>query len=789
MTTPVRRDDPTRGSTEDGIRQHEKFGVVLKKGEKTNVEGSISALASIIRESLIAFPNEAHQRVYNYLLGCGLDESNSTRFQQVWTKCYLASQAFGQSSKGREAPIDPVMFARDIIHELSGGDKICLRLRELDEKFRTMVRQNNNTSTSSSITPSSASSSSTSTLKPGSSKKKSSSAVQIRSADDFHKAHHVLASLESMRLLGEELTTAFEDSYSHNTNKDQSPFAANNYNNCRGDDYDEEGRGLSGEGTIYVSPDNGITEAVMQSRRSARFVKVLDSNPLGRKSKSSSASLQGKSVAVSTYSSTSFSPIDAFSFHGFPDMIKSTAEMKIEKSIQNSTVLEDLTPIVKVKISAKQPVYQERGWAAYQFYYQATHSKTLNIFPQPVGVTREADTSAVVFMYENPPLRTLSSLLGPPLAVFLRQYPSVILTWAGQLGRAYDLLNNQNNFPNLGPLQLVRDPRLEDIYVREGGTLLLGNMGFIPASSSSSSSSTPPSSTTTTTGKNENDPLAAFVHHVLSTILCLSRVVSITLNRDESKNDEIIVPVIEGSTLHLNIMGENSRSFDQVVIKRSTMRDQRLEALSSTGTSASSSSSKKADVLKVEMICEKEVIGITTTPTTSSASFKSKGMIHINALQPGNVLLRAYIPRPSSSPEGKDENHFSSNFKEEREDDEEEEGEEDDMNSHQDSGDATHQGSGRGHFAVGKRKRGARDIRIVVVPAHPICAVALQELIALLEATFHTNHPVFMQAKCFRTPDAVLYSDELRGENDMSRLEKIHNDWVRVQKKLSSLSL
>jgi len=171
------------------------------------------------------------------------------------------------------------------------------------------------------------------------------------------------------------------------------------------------------------------------------------------------------------------------------------------------------------------------------------------------------------------------------------------------------------------------------------------------------------------------------------------------------------------------------------------------------------------------MICEREIINV-STPS------KPKGALQVNALQPGNVLLRAYIPSPilsDSRGNAEAEARLRTSYATD-EFDEDEEGQLDERDEGRVLGSA-------------KRPLDARDIRIVVVPAHPIGAVALQELVALLEATFHTQRPVFTQAKCFRYPDIVLGSDELRGQDGTSRQEKVHQDWVSIQRKMHSLSV
>jgi hypothetical protein len=89
-------------------------------------EGTLrTVLRSIVEDSIRAFPDDAHQKVLQYLVDSGLDEAQSLRFRQSWSKVVLGSQAFGRQAKGK---IDPSLFSEELIRELSYSDEQITKL-------------------------------------------------------------------------------------------------------------------------------------------------------------------------------------------------------------------------------------------------------------------------------------------------------------------------------------------------------------------------------------------------------------------------------------------------------------------------------------------------------------------------------------------------------------------------------------------------------------------------------------------------------------------------------------
>ena len=72
---------------------------------------------------------------------------------------------------------------------------------------------------------------------------------------------------------------------------------------------------------------------------------------------------------------------------------------------------------------------------------------------------------------------SLHSLIGRPLACALRKNPHFIVKWCLQLGNAYRDLSRLRTYD-------LNVPTIEDVFVREDGSLILGNISVIYHSSS-----------------------------------------------------------------------------------------------------------------------------------------------------------------------------------------------------------------------------------------------------------------------------------------------------------------
>ena len=78
-----------------------------------------SVFSRIVQESLLAFPGDAHQQIHDFLLRAGINEKDSTKFRQAWSRTLLGMQSFG---KKQDITTDRNIFVTDLIRELSFRD-------------------------------------------------------------------------------------------------------------------------------------------------------------------------------------------------------------------------------------------------------------------------------------------------------------------------------------------------------------------------------------------------------------------------------------------------------------------------------------------------------------------------------------------------------------------------------------------------------------------------------------------------------------------------------------------
>lgn len=96
----------------------------------------LSLFERLIFESITAFPNDAHQKILEYLTEAGIDEDQIRKFRQAWSKVALGSQAFGKSSK--TIP-HPEIFSDDLVRELTFADK---KIAELVDSTAYVINSN-----------------------------------------------------------------------------------------------------------------------------------------------------------------------------------------------------------------------------------------------------------------------------------------------------------------------------------------------------------------------------------------------------------------------------------------------------------------------------------------------------------------------------------------------------------------------------------------------------------------------------------------------------------------------
>jgi hypothetical protein len=142
------------------------------------------ALLDVVTESLVAFPQEAHLKVFQFLSDAGASEKEKIQVQQAWTRVAMAGEAFGQKNR----PRDPLQFGREFVKELGVGRLEIAKLEETTASFRALVaaREANERSGN----------------------KKDQSSTRIASLHDLKKSNGVLSSLQSMTKVGKDLSAA-----------------------------------------------------------------------------------------------------------------------------------------------------------------------------------------------------------------------------------------------------------------------------------------------------------------------------------------------------------------------------------------------------------------------------------------------------------------------------------------------------------------------------------------------------------------------------------------------------
>jgi len=146
------------------------------------------ALLDIVTESLIAFPEDAHIKVFQFLSAAGASEKEKKRVQQAWTQVAMASEAFGK----RNRAVDPRQFAQDFIKALSTDVKELNKLDEMHNSFSTLrvAREANEKAA-----------------------KKDTSSTRLASVHDLKKSNGILSSLQSMTKVGKDLSDAEAAAY------------------------------------------------------------------------------------------------------------------------------------------------------------------------------------------------------------------------------------------------------------------------------------------------------------------------------------------------------------------------------------------------------------------------------------------------------------------------------------------------------------------------------------------------------------------------------------------------
>lgn len=643
-----------------------------------------SCLARIICDSITAFPEDSHQKVYSFLLEEGIGEKEATIFRQSWSKSILGIQSFGRS---KQENIDVNLFEKDFIRELSCNDEVVNSVLN----------------------------------------------ALITIANKMDK----VAELNSGHLTG----------------------------NC-----------INSRDTLEsLSSMNAIeqvfSEAVAAQKIIAESMVVHDFPLLGDSSLYQLRnSLKNTVVSWMLHQQTvlcgaSFSPLDT-RLHGKPIFISGNIENKAQSALSSYYHSIPLNlgsqAVVGMRISSMQPVFTERAWNAFMCLNElAAINAVENCFPVPINCTMEnnAGSSATVLVFESVQCKALHDLRGPVLATFLRKYPSIVMAWCLQLFALIKSLKRCS-----GKLLQAINP-IKDVFVRENGLLLFGNVAFSGNCDRGEDFSDAPS-------------LLTISHNILSEALGVSRRVDIELgmpsnrmfSEDQSRSSSkahqsrenalsevtdttVAFHVVVGSSLCVAIKGMREVSRVDIVENEKLAKTVAEKNCIPADTLTVHVSDQRVQVAHVRCSMTPARISKNTGGATTSSA-----LVNLKALQPGVVTLTFALPAKNV------------------------------INNHPTS------------TGIERVK-----VNVVIVPAYPVQSVYIQELLGALEESYFTNnYNVLMTTACFSSsskisgqdftssnrPSSEDFNKNVPGHDSQKILtidsRKTSHDWTEVLRLLSS---
>jgi hypothetical protein len=618
--------------------------------KKDKMSGLGLALLQIVRDSLIASPEDAHLKVFQFLHSAGASEEEKKLLQTAWTRVSMANEAFG-----KKGGVDAELFGSELVKELAADKRDLAKIEEMITSFQALIasRETNKKS-----------------------KKKDSSASKLNSIYDLKKSGGVLANLTSMAKVGNDITNAQNSAY--------------------------PSRGSIGDSAISGSIE--AEESVLAHRRSARTAKFLVH---GRKPHQASAL---------------YSPLCVKSL-GMAEIVHGDAQYKHSIALTHGerTAKASNTPIIVLKITSKQPSIHSKAFITYQCLHEILPSgdPRLRMFPVPLGCQRHPDQAGPNLVFELPVCKPLAPMLGSALSVYLRKYPSIVLSWCAQIGAT------MRSFRNCISGCPVRLPTLQDVYISENGHLTVGNTVFEECEDNSDSG---------------NVDIAEFFRDILTSSLSLSRSVNCMLQPSltgADENEPEPVTEEEETAAQLKAAKRVDAAEQVISIVEGNELDLLFKGHHCHGIRILRVGDNSIDFNKANL--QVHVYGESATASLSSTSGDSVNTtLKVTANKPGSVLLRVVAQLNSNSNSSSNNNKSNINFL-------------------------------------------ALDIRLIVVPAFPVQSPALLEVIAKLQSSqLSRNNDMFMSSHAIRlihpetgepAPDAMQQYTEVQ----------VHNDWTQIR--------
>ena len=267
-----------------------------------------------------------------------------------------------------------------------------------------------------------------------------------------------------------------------------------------------------------------------------------------------------------------------------------------------------------------------------------------NCFPVPITCTREnvVGNSITLMSFESVPRKKLYGLRGPVLATFLRKYPSIVIAWCLQLSALIQSLRSCS-----GKLLQALNP-VRDVFIRENGLLLFGNVAFSSGCDGGESVS-------------DTHSLLKFSHSILSEALGVSRRVDIDIGtpgyarfdgeyvskvhqsyenaHTEMTDRSIVLHVVAGSSLSIAVKGTQEVSRVRMVKKQEWEKTTTEIDSTELGTLTVHVADESVDVADVRC-------SMVSVPLTKKSSRKTtpSAVVNLKATEPGVVSLTFTLP-------------------------------------------------------------------------------------------------------------------------------------------------
>eukprot|EP00602_Paraphysomonas_sp_CaronLab_P007447 CAMPEP_0185018496 /NCGR_PEP_ID=MMETSP1103-20130426/1204_1 /TAXON_ID=36769 /ORGANISM="Paraphysomonas bandaiensis, Strain Caron Lab Isolate" /LENGTH=692 /DNA_ID=CAMNT_0027548333 /DNA_START=96 /DNA_END=2171 /DNA_ORIENTATION=- len=239
-----------------------------------------------------------------------------------------------------------------------------------------------------------------------------------------------------------------------------------------------------------------------------------------------------------------FYPLD-LKHHGQPSVKYGIADSK-KKEPEDALVRID-GGIIGLWIPNSDISSQSLAWNAYSVLLDINSSSTPSrLFPLPLNVNRESPSAAspsggVLFSFELPQVTHLRSITGISLALALRKNSQLLAMWVSQLGEAMRELHSRSVH------MCLYTPSVEDLHIREDGSLVIGNLKIATRDDIPSRVSSSMKSQSKLKFMVDGDEFLRFVQDTLTECLDISREVSFHLAAPDTEYTGVISTGVNGT--------------------------------------------------------------------------------------------------------------------------------------------------------------------------------------------------------------------------------------------------